>query len=303
MRTKELLGLYKQGIRDFRGQNLAGKSFRGQDLSGANFSGADLRGTDFTDAMLRGADFTGIKSGLLPIQKLIVLMASFMSSILLGGLAGWVDALVELEFHNSDGFGGIAPKISAKWIVLVILLVFGYVAQRYGLTAGFSTFIFALVVAGISAFISTSFVAIAAGMVLAITVVAFIAVVTSIVVILSLTTALSVSLTAAAIVIAAFAPVFTWVAAPTAGESAVVLAIAVTVISAYIGWQAFQGDDRHAVLWGIAENFATRQGTSFRGADLTGADFSQAKLKSTSFNGAILNRTRMARNLPAGYAA
>jgi hypothetical protein len=303
MRAKELLSLYKQGIRDFSGKNLAGRSFRGQDLSGACFSGADLRGTDFTDAILNGANFTGVKSGLLPLQKLMVFLASLISSALLGGLAGWVDALVELEFHNSDGFGGIAPKVSAKWIVLVILLVFGYVAQRYGLTTGFNTFVITVVVAGIGAFISSSFVAIASGLAIAVTVVAFIAVVTSIVVILALTTALSVSLTAAAIVIAAFAPVFTWIAAPTAGESAVVLAITVTLISAYIGWQAFQGDDRHAVLWGIAENFATRQGTSFRGADLTGADFSQAKLKSTSFSGAILNRTRMTRNLPTGYAA
>jgi uncharacterized protein YjbI with pentapeptide repeats len=302
MRTKELLELYKQGNREFSRQNLTGKSFRGQDLSGCNFSGADIRGADFTYAILRGADFTGVKSGLLPFQKWMIFIASLISSLMLGVVAGWMDALVELEFHSSDGFGGIAPQISAKWIVLVILLVFGYVAQRYGLTAGFNTFIFALVVTGAGAFLSSSFVAIAAGVVIAITVVAFIAVVTTIIVILSLTTALSVSLTAAALVIAAFAPVFTLVAAPSAGESSVVLAIAVTVISAYIGWKAFQGDERHAVLWGIAENLATRQGTSFREADLTNADFSQAKLKSTSFSGAILNRTRMASNLQAGYA-
>jgi hypothetical protein len=293
MRTGELLELYKQGTRDFRQQDLTNNSFMGQDLSGVNLSGSDIRGTDFTNAILQDANFTGVTAGLLPAQKSIILIASVMASLLLGGLAGWVDALVELEFHNSDGFGGIAPSISSKWIVLIIMLVFGYVAQRYGVGAGFSTFIVALVVAVVGAFVTTSFVSIAAAIVIAITIVAFIAVVTTIIVILSLTTALSNSINAGAIVLAAFTPVFTLVAVPSAGESAVVLAIVVTLLSAYISWYAYLGDDRHAGLRAIAAGFATRQGTNFQGADLTNADFSQARLKGANFNDAILNRTRI----------
>lgn len=293
MKAGELLELYKQGTRDFRNQDLRSNSFVGQDLSGANLSGSDIRGTDFTNAILRDTDFTGITAGLLPVQKITIFIASVLASLVLGGLAGWVDALVELEFHNGDGFGGSAPSISTKWIVLIIMLVFGYVAQRYGMIAGFSTFIVALVVAVVGAFITTSFVSIAAAMVMAVAIVAFIAVVTIIVVILSLTTALSINVNAGAIVLATFTPVFTVVAVPSAGESAVILAIAVTILSAYIGWQAYLGDERHTALRSIAANLATRNGTNFKGANLTNADFSRARLRGANFNDAIFNRTRI----------
>jgi hypothetical protein len=303
MKPAELLKLYKQGTRDFSNQDLRSTSFVGQDLSGVNLSGSDIRGTDFTNTILQNADFTGVRAGLLPVQKAIILIASVMTSLLLGGLAGWVDALVELEFHNSDGFGGIAPSISAKWIVLIIMLVFGYVAQRHGMIAGFSTFTVALVVAVVGAFITTSFVSIAAAIVIAITIVAFVAVVTTIIVILSLTTALAISVNAGAVVLAAFTPIFTVVAVPSAGESAVMLAIVVTLLSAYISWYAYLGDDRHAGLRAIAANFATRKGTNFRGADLTNADFSQARLQGASFNDAIFNRTRITKAIYAGSPA
>ena len=75
------------------------------------------------------------------------------------------------------------------------------------------------------AFITTSFVSIAAAIVIAITVVAFIAVVTTIIVILSLTTALSLNVNAGAIVSGCLHAYFTLVAVPSAGESAVILAI------------------------------------------------------------------------------
>jgi uncharacterized protein YjbI with pentapeptide repeats len=293
MRTKELLGLYQQGTRDFRNKDLRGKSFAGQNLSEINLSGADIRGADFSHAVLKNANFTGVKAGILPAQKVTIFIASVVASLLLGGLAGWADALVELEFHNSDGFGGIAPSVSAKWIVLAMLLIFGYVAQRYGLTAGFNTFIVALLVAGMGAFITTSFVSIAAAVVIAITIVAFIAAVTILTVILSLTTALATNLSAGAIVLAAFTPVFAWVAVPSAQESAIALAIVVTVLSAYIGWCAYHGDERHAGLRAISERLTTRHGTNFHGADLTNADFSQARLKGSNFNDAIFNQTRI----------
>jgi Pentapeptide repeats (8 copies) len=298
MKNGELLELYEQGTRDFRNQDLRSISFVGQNLSGVNLSGSDIRGTDFTNSILQNANFTGVRAGLLPTQKSIILIASVTASLLLGGLAGWADALV--EFHNSDGFGGIAPSISARWIVLIIMLVFGYITQRHGMMAGFSTFIVALVVAVVGAFITTSFVSIAAAIVIAIIIVAFIAVVTAIVVILSLTTALTINVNAGAIVLAAFTPIFTLVAVPSAGESAVILAIVVTMLSAYISWYAYLGDERHTGLRAIAAHLATRKGTNFRGADLTNADFSHARLQGANFNDAIFNRTRITKAVYAG---
>ena len=51
MKSEEILKLYAQGERNFRGLNLRGQSFRDKDLQGADFSKADIRGTDFTGAL------------------------------------------------------------------------------------------------------------------------------------------------------------------------------------------------------------------------------------------------------------
>jgi Pentapeptide repeats (8 copies) len=51
-------------MQDFSGQNLRGRNFKGQDLTGANFAGADIRGANFSQAILRNADFSGVTAGL-----------------------------------------------------------------------------------------------------------------------------------------------------------------------------------------------------------------------------------------------
>jgi hypothetical protein len=292
MNARSLLSR-RQENKDFRRRNLRGQSFRGQDLSGIDFTGSDIRGADFTYAILKGANLTGVRTGLPPLQQGMVFIASVAASLMLGAFAGFIEALVELEFHNTNGFGGLAPTINAKWIVLAILLAFGFVAQRNGLTRGFGVFVFALVLAGIGAFASSVVVPIAAAVAIAITVVGFFLVVSGVVVILALTTALATNLTLGSIVVAAFAPIFTLVAVPTAAESAVAVAIVVTLISAYIVWRSFYGDARHAVMRGTAEGLAMRLSTTFRGADLTQADFSQAQIQMTNFSDATFNQTRM----------
>ncbi|MEM0979761.1 MAG: pentapeptide repeat-containing protein [Cyanobacteria bacterium P01_H01_bin.58] len=66
----------------------------------------------------------------------------------------------------------------------------------------------------------------------------------------------------------------------------------VTLMSAYIGWRALKGDERDAWIRSMAIAFAAIGGTSFRGATLTDANFSQARLKSTDLRRAVLLRTR-----------
>jgi Pentapeptide repeats (8 copies) len=53
-------------MQDFSGQNLRGRNFKGQDLTGANFVGADIRGANFSRTVLHNADFTGVTAGLAP---------------------------------------------------------------------------------------------------------------------------------------------------------------------------------------------------------------------------------------------
>ncbi|MBV8887567.1 MAG: pentapeptide repeat-containing protein [Chroococcidiopsidaceae cyanobacterium CP_BM_RX_35] len=71
----------------------------------------------------------------------------------------------------------------------------------------------------------------------------------------------------------------------------VALAGAGVISAGYIGWRTVAGDEKFALIRSITIAFAATGGTSFRGADLTNADFTSATLKSTDFRGAILTRT------------
>ncbi len=61
-------------------------------------------------------------------------------------------------------------------------------------------------------------------------------------------------------------------------------AFAVTLLSLYVAWRASKGDEKFALVRTMGVAFGAIGGTAFCGADLTGANFSNAILKSTNFN-------------------
>jgi uncharacterized protein YjbI with pentapeptide repeats len=74
---------------------------------------------------------------------------------------------------------------------------------------------------------------------------------------------------------------------------ALALALVLPSLSGYIGWQALYGDERFTFVRQIALSFAAiGSGTSFRSADLTDANFTQATLHSTDLRKATITRTR-----------
>lgn len=60
------------------------------------------------------------------------------------------------------------------------------------------------------------------------------------------------------------------------------------LLNIYISWRAMKGDQKYSLIRNIAVPFAATGGTSFRGANLTNADFTQAILKSTDFRNTTL---------------
>ncbi len=76
-----------------------------------------------------------------------------------------------------------------------------------------------------------------------------------------------------------------------AGAFGLVVSGASTIVSTYVVWRAIKGDQKYALVWNLAAAFAAIGGTSFRGADLTDANFTKARLKSTDFRTAKLIRT------------
>ncbi|MDF5732692.1 MAG: pentapeptide repeat-containing protein [Rhizonema sp. PD38] len=67
--------------------------------------------------------------------------------------------------------------------------------------------------------------------------------------------------------------------------------IAIIASGIYVGWQAIYGDKKYQLIQALAIGIVAKKGTSFRGANLTDADFTQATLKSVDFRKAILTRT------------
>jgi hypothetical protein len=124
-----------------------------------------------------------------------------------------------------------------------------------------------------------------------ITVAAFIAVCTAALVTLALIAAMLFNRLMALLIEMAFTIAFIMVAYPSSEESALGLAIAIYIISTLVGWQALNGERPHRFFRLQAEALAARWGTKLRYANLTGAEFSGARIRSTDFQGAVLTRT------------
>ena len=62
-------------------------------------------------------------------------------------------------------------------------------------------------------------------------------------------------------------------------------------LSGFISWRVIAGDSKYRLIPELATTLSSLGGTSFRGANLTDADFTQATLKSTDLRRAVLVRT------------
>jgi len=283
MKADKLLQLYQQGERNFRGLNLRGKSFQGQDLSGADFSKSDIRGANFTNASLRNTNFSSVKAGLQNHHALLIGIAFILAAALLGSLAGLVDRVAEMSFHRSS-----LVYLIPKWLTLAVLVGFAVIAIRNGIAASFSVFILAFVVSGLVALASSAAVIAAGAIAIAITVASFAAAAIAFLSIAATTITLAGSIPMAIGGLVAFGFPLIIVAMPTAGESAIGLAVIIISLSAIISWRALRGDRKHIQILRVSSGLIARWGTRFWGADLTNANFTAASLRNSDFSEAIL---------------
>ncbi len=270
---------------DFSGQTLRGRSFKGLDLTGANFSHADIRGANFTNATLIGANFSHAKTGLprswatfLVIVSLALSAISGFASALVGVLVSGLFTVSHIKEYNTNH--GV--------VILVVLVVLFIITIHQGLVAGGAAATVAattvaaatgdgtvtVTVAGAAA--ATVGVAVTVGGAAAVGGAMAMAIAAAVTVTMAMAIAAAVTVTMAGAVTMAMA-----------------MAIAVAVLSIYIAWRALAEDEKYAFVRTSAIDFANTGGTtSFRKADLTDADFTQATLRSTNFKRAILTRTR-----------
>ncbi|MGD1705059.1 pentapeptide repeat-containing protein [Dapis sp. BLCC M229] len=291
-RKRKILQLYQQGERNFKGANLRGLSFKGKDLSDADFSEADIRGTNFSGANLTGAKFCGAKAGLQKRWVVVLLVCLFIVAGVLGFFNFFISGSLILELgevlisepylaNQIATWAGIILVVCGFWMIIIfqgvrtevlalaLFLVITLTALSINFTASWG-----------SVLILTLVLTLAGALTLAGTL--------ALVGVLALTLAGAMTGNLAGFINRAF---------PDRLDSAFnetlplvfilvlifVLVAAQTSLSAYIAHQSIKGDKKYTLIRNIAIAFAAIGGTSFRDANLTDADFTNATLKSTDF--------------------
>ncbi|NEO23046.1 pentapeptide repeat-containing protein [Moorena sp. SIO4A5] len=289
MKANKVLREYATGKRDFQRGNIRGQSFQGKDLSGANFSEADIRGTNFKNANLTRTKFCKAKAGLQKQWAIVLLLVSWIMSVLSGFISFTFGLLIAFLFTSSDEIEQVFSSTVLIIIIILFVVIFcqgigGAVAVTVAVVGlGSTTLAGAVaVVAKDEARLVSSVIGISAGVAVAATLAGAVA----------LAVAVALAGTVAVAVAVAIAVVG---AGPGAGAVALAIAGAgtgaFTLLGIYVGWRALKGDPRDAWIRTIAIAFAATGGTSFYKADLTDADFTGASLKNTDLREATITRT------------
>ncbi len=285
------------------------RSFRGQSLRGKDLSHADLRGFDFGSATLVGANLSHIRAGIRPPSQVGLsagaLLLAAMSGLVIGfssAMGPFIANLSTYEFIVLQQ--RVLPLIAIGLFSLMLLVLL-----KRGLGAVLATF--ALAVAFLTALVATMFPSArvaAATILMMLTIGAGVAGVIA----LAASEALLLGLmgmhavwAALLVAIAGTIPgiaegVFGGItqpnsafrdASPTSLLIAGTLATGTLATGVYIGRRAMAGDRRYTLLRVLTIGILTRMGTSFRGANLTDADFTGALLGNTDLRDATLVRT------------
>ena len=276
--------------------DLQGRDFKGKDLTGKDFSHADIRGANFTGANLTGVNFSHAIAGLQPRWEAGLVIASLFLSLLSGILAGFIGMLVvTLSLSQLTKSVTIVPGL----FVLISLAILFVVIIRQGLGAGGVAGAGAGGVAAAGAggaiaagageetWAATAAVTVAGAIAVAVVGVVAVAVAGAVAGAAAGEEAEAGAGAVAVAGVAASAAVFKW-----SGAGAVAVAGAVVGLGIYVTWRALAGDEKYAFVRRVALFFAAIGGTSFQGAYLTNADFTQATLRCTNFLEARLTRTR-----------
>ena len=276
---------------DFSGKNLRGRNFKGQNLTGAKFIGADIRGANFTNAILKETDFTRAKAGLQRRWTIFLVSISLFLSLISGFMSARATLWIA-DFFTPDMIKQytIRPGV----IVLIVLAIFFIATIRRGLgaatEAGAGAVAVAVAGAGAVAVVVT---ATGAGALAAQGAVAVAGTVEAAaagavaVAAAGAVTGVGAGAAAVAVVVASAVAAAVRVGVPGAATATVAMA----GLGIYVAWRALAGDEKHALIRTVAIAFAATGGTSFRNADLTDANFTEATLKSTDFRTANLTRT------------
>jgi uncharacterized protein YjbI with pentapeptide repeats len=110
--------------KDYSNKNLQRASFKNEDLSYANFTNSDLRGADFSGANLVSANFTGTKTGITPLNTVLLFMGALIVSLLSGYFAMLSGHTVQGMLASDDS--KIRTAGIATTIIVILFIVYAW---------------------------------------------------------------------------------------------------------------------------------------------------------------------------------
>ena len=261
---------------NFSGQNLQGQSFQGKNLISADFRGADIRSADFTGANLTNADFSDAVAGLDKKSSIILFLLSIFVSVMAAAVAGLGGQFMQELFEQSQ-YTSLAIAIGSILLVLFLSVTFW---------RGLGTAIKSLV----SKILLSS---LAIGVLVIVTGVGSGVGVLGVIFCLILLTIVTISATIARACAGTMSNILFFLVAISgllAGRSfgAGLGATAIAISSVLISKRALSGDRRDAFVLSITLAISSYFGTSFRQANLTNANFTNARLIHADFRQAVL---------------
>ncbi len=275
--------------------NLQGADFRGKNLAGADFSYADIRGAVFSNAILASANFSNAKAGLQTFWVISLVILLLIQSLFAGIISGYSGAFIG-DLLSNEEYG----NLFFGFVFLITLAIFLIVIFFQGLGAALVTvdIVSDCLIAALAFFpenqagLSFSLSAVS-------TILAFVGVIASVG---NMAVAVAIGRVMAgskSTVLTGFMALIGTVFGTLCGVrsqyaaylTSAFVSLAALTSGLYVGWQAIAGDKKYSLIRSLAIALVAQRGTSFRGANLTDADFTQAILKSIDFRNATLTRT------------
>jgi uncharacterized protein YjbI with pentapeptide repeats len=252
--------------KEYANQNLQKTIFRNEDLRHAVFLDTDLRGTDFSGADLTGASFINVKTGISPINILLILIAALLIAALCGYTAMLAGTSVQTMLISSDWKIRIIGIITILMIILFIVFTYCKGGRVAIIQSIVPVFFFIIVVGGISFFSKAG-----TGKEMLYELLALLSVVAMLVVGTVARATAGILSNLLFMVVALVGCIYS--KSTGGGIGTLVMAIGYTAISkrAFSGAQGFETTRKIAAL------FTVKLGTSFRNCKMIKADFSKSK--------------------------
>ena len=264
--------------KDYSNKNLQNAIFKNEDLSYARFSESDLRGTDFSNANLTGAIFTHVRTGITPLNTVLLFILALAVSLLSGYVAMLAGQTVQAMLKSNDSNVRLAGIITTAITILFIAFTWWKGATR-SITYLIIPVVALAVVIGVIAYVS----GLGTGRGMLYLILALVLVVVMFFVGIVARTAAGSLSNILFFIVAISGGIFS--KSLGGGIGTAIMAISCALISKRVlsGAKGFEGLRKVAF-------FITRKfGTSFRNSKLAEANFSQSKIRNADFTNADLS--------------